>query len=150
ANSTIIDSIVIPAYMAKIYSSKPDSVLSSVENKLAEIPSEFRLYQNYQNPFNPATIIRYDIPTEGLVTLKIYDILGREVATLVNEVKQVGSYEVVFGVETSRRVGTASLPSGVSSKGGYASGVYFYRLSVGSHSGQCGNFVDVKKMLLIR
>ncbi|MDI6779969.1 MAG: alpha-amylase family glycosyl hydrolase [Bacteroidota bacterium] len=150
ANSTIIDSIVIPAYMAKIYSSKPDSVLSSVENKLAEIPSEFRLYQNYPNPFNPATIIRYDIPTEGLVTLKIYDILGREVATLVNEVKQVGSYEVVFGVETSRRVGTASLPSGVSSKGGYASGVYFYRLSVGSHSGQCGNFVDVKKMLLIR
>ncbi|MBU1298163.1 MAG: T9SS type A sorting domain-containing protein [Bacteroidetes bacterium] len=142
---TTVQNFTIPAYTARVFSNKPDS-----NNFVSTLPSEFKLEQNYPNPFNPTTIIRYDIPTEGLVTLKIYDILGREVATLVNEVKQVGSYEVVFGVETSRRVGTASLPSGVSSKGGYASGVYFYRLSVGSHSGQCGNFVDVKKMLLIR
>jgi photosystem II stability/assembly factor-like uncharacterized protein len=60
------------------------------------IPEEFRLYQSYPNPFNPSTVIRYDIPRQAYVTLNIYDMLGRKVETLINETKQAGSYEIMF------------------------------------------------------
>ena len=89
------------------------------------IPKEYNLYQNFPNPFNPSTKIKYDIPVNGLVTLKVYDVLGSEVATLVNEEKTVGRYEVNFDA--------AAL----------ASGVYIYRLSV-------NDFVNVKKMVLLK
>ncbi|RJQ63591.1 MAG: T9SS C-terminal target domain-containing protein, partial [Stygiobacter sp.] len=79
------------------------------------IPAEFSLEQNYPNPFNPETTIRYTIPKSSQVTLKVYDVLGREVATLVDEFKQAGVYQATFK-ETPYM---ASLPSGV----------YFYRLS---------------------
>jgi hypothetical protein len=88
-----------------------------------EIPVEFNLSQNYPNPFNPATKIAYQIPTEGLVKIKIFDLLGREVKTLVNEVKSAGSYEVFFDAI------------------GLASGVYFYRL-------MSGDFIETKKLIL--
>jgi len=89
------------------------------------IPKVYSLEQNYPNPFNPSTTIRYQLPQDGLVTLKVYDILGREVTTLVNEEKTKGRYEVNFNAEN------------------LASGVYLYRIKV-------NDFVDVKKMLLIK
>ena len=83
------------------------------------------LYQNYPNPFNPSTTLKYQIPQNGFVTLKVYDILGKEVATLVNEVKTQGRYEVNFNASN------------------LASGVYLYRLNV-------NDYVDVKKMILLK
>ena len=90
-----------------------------------EIVKTYDLEQNYPNPFNPTTTIKFQIPKDGSVTLKIYDILGAEVATLVNEEKIAGRYEVNF--DASR----------------LASGVYIYRLSV-------NDFVNVKKMVLLK
>jgi hypothetical protein len=92
------------------------------------LPIDFALEQNYPNPFNPSTIIQYAINSRQFVQLKVYDILGNEVATLVNEEKAPGVYEVEFNVGQ-----TISL----------SSGVYFYRL-------QAGNFVQTKKMILMR
>ena len=89
------------------------------------IPSYFNLSQNYPNPFNPSTTISYQIPVPGKVTLKIYDILGREVTTLVNKEQKAGNYKVNF--DASR----------------LASGVYFYRIIA-------GDFVQTKKMILLR
>jgi len=92
------------------------------------IPTEFSLAQNYPNPFNPSTSIQYAVGNRQFVQLKVYDILGNEVATLVNEEKEPGYYEVDFNVGQ-----TISL----------SSGVYFYRL-------QAGDFVETKKMILLR
>jgi photosystem II stability/assembly factor-like uncharacterized protein len=89
------------------------------------LPSTYSLEQNYPNPFNPTTRIKYSIPKEGNVTLKVFDALGREVATLVNKVQKAGNYTIDFD----------------GSK--LTSGVYFYRL----HS---GNFVETKKFLLVK
>jgi hypothetical protein len=107
-------------------------------------PYEYVLEQNYPNPFNPTTKIRFSIPSvtlseaEGsLVTLKIYDVLGNEVATLVNENKPAGSYEVEFGSHSDEG---QNLPAG---RQGLASGIYFYRL-------QAGSFVESKKMVLLK
>lgn len=98
---------------------------TGVENQISGTPLKYRLSQNYPNPFNPVTKINYSIPKQELVILKVYDILGREVRTLVNEVKNAGSFTVDFdGKEL-------------------ASGAYFYRL-------QSGDFFEIKKMLLIK
>jgi hypothetical protein len=100
-----------------------------------EFVKEFSLSQNYPNPFNPLTKIKYTIPQansplpggarDGLVTLKVYDVLGREIATLVSEEKQPGVYEVEFDAV------------------GLASGVYYYQLKTGS-------FVETKKMIYLK
>lgn len=95
-----------------------------------ELPKEFALHQNYPNPFNPNTVISYQLPVTGNVSLKIYDILGNEVATLVNEEQQPGVYEVEFNVAQVSRPGITS-------------GVYFYKLKVGS-------FIETKKMILLK
>jgi photosystem II stability/assembly factor-like uncharacterized protein len=92
-------------------------------------PTSFSLEQNYPNPFNPNTIISYTLPNSGNITLKIYDVLGNEVETLVDVYKPAGSYEVEFN--------TSSISYHLSS------GVYFYQL-------KAGNFVQTKKMLLIK
>jgi len=92
-----------------------------------ETPSEFSLSQNYPNPFNPETTISYKVQEASQVSLIVYDVLGNEVATLVNEYKQAGFYNSQFSIRNSQ------LPSGV----------YFYRL-------QAGNFSSVKKMLLVK
>jgi hypothetical protein len=89
------------------------------------IPTEYSLDQNYPNPFNPNTTIKFQIPQDGLVTLKVYDILGAEVATLFNEEKSVGRYEVNFDASS------------------LASGVYLYRIQV-------NDFVSTKKMILMK
>jgi len=107
-----------------------DDTNSSVDN--------YALYQNYPNPFNPTTKINYQIPEISFVTLKVYDVLGNEIATLVNEEKPAGSYEVEFN---SRGLIYQTLPSGI----------YFYRLQAGSPSAGSGqSFVETKKMVLIR
>lgn len=109
--------------------------ITSIENDNGKLPLVYLLSQNYPNPFNPSTTINYQLPVNSYVTLKIYNILGKEVATLINEYKQAGNY----GVEFSGK----GLSSGMSAKGGYASGVYFYKL-------EAGNFVQVKKMILLK
>jgi hypothetical protein len=115
-----------------------DEIVVSVANE-ETIPSNFSLEQNYPNPFNPSTSIQYAISSRQFVSLKVYDILGNEIATLVNEEKPAGNYEVEFGRNLINQV----LTSGVSDKGGYTSGVYFYQLRAGS-------FVDTKKMVLLK
>lgn len=89
------------------------------------LPSETKLYSNYPNPFNPSTMISYSLRDEGMVSIKVYDILGSEVATLVNETKAAGTYEVEFNA--------SQLPSGV----------YIYRM-------QAGSYMASKKMLLVK
>jgi hypothetical protein len=96
----------------------------------SEVPSEYKLYQNYPNPFNPATILKFQIKDSRFVTLKVYDVLGKEISTLVSENYRPGTYEVTFD---GRHGGSSSLPSGI----------YFYRL-------QAGDFTETKKMLMIK
>jgi len=89
------------------------------------LPTEFALEQNYPNPFNPATTIKFSIPEQSIVTLKIYDVLGREVSTLVNNVKNAGSHEVNFNASN------------------LASGMYIYKITA-------GNYTASKKMMLLK
>ncbi|NLT50639.1 MAG: T9SS type A sorting domain-containing protein [Ignavibacteria bacterium] len=102
----------------------PDGIAVSVE-KTSEIANEFELNQNYPNPFNPSTMISYQLPMSNIVSLKIYDMLGREVATLVNTQQSAGNYEVKFDGSQ------------------FASGVYIYRI-------QAGEFTASKKLMLIK
>jgi hypothetical protein len=106
------------------------NILVKVEQDNAEIPKEFALYQNYPNPFNPATEIKFDIPKESHVKIVIYDITGKEVKTLVDEVVKPGAYRILWdGTDNSGNKVT--------------SGIYFYRMIAGS-------YVSVKKMVLIK
>ena len=93
------------------------------------VPGGFTLLQNYPNPFNPSTMIGYSIEKAGMVTLKVYNVLGAEVATLVNGNQEAGNYTVPFRAIT----GSLSL----------SSGVYFYRL-------ESGSFVSIKKLVLMK
>jgi hypothetical protein len=90
-----------------------------------DVPQQYELGQNYPNPFNPSTTIRYNLPQNSMVTLKVYDILGKEVATLVNEMKSAGSYEINFNALH------------------LASGTYIYRI-------QADGFTQTKKMMLMK
>ena len=96
-----------------------------VKERLNRPPTRFSLEQNYPNPFNPSTTITYSLPRMEQVTLKVYDVLGREVKTLVDERGSAGNHHVTFNAD------------------GLASGVYFYRLQSGSH-------ILVKKLMLIK
>jgi len=89
------------------------------------VPSKFDLSQNYPNPFNPSTKINFDMPKDGLVSLKIYDMLGREVTTLVNEIRTAGYYTVDFNASS------------------LSSGIYFYRINA-------GDFSSVKNMVIVK
>jgi hypothetical protein len=99
------------------------------DDKHAEIYS-FGLYQNYPNPFNPKTVIRFKVENQEIITLKIFDVLGNQVLTLVNEEKEPGFYEVQFPPDSSF---TNNIPSGV----------YYYQL-------KAGNFISTKKMVLLK
>jgi photosystem II stability/assembly factor-like uncharacterized protein len=101
------------------------SGISGIGDEFNLAVSDFKLYQNYPNPFNPSTVIGYQLPVGGDVTLKVFDLLGREVATLVDENKPAGSYEINFE--------SSSL----------SSGIYFYRL-------KAGNKIQSKKMILLK
>ncbi len=102
-----------------------DTITVSVEETTSEVPNQFNLFQNHPNPFNPFTTIRFQIPQSGFVTLKVYDILGKEIATLVNEEKHTGRYEVKFDASD------------------LASGVYIYKIQV-------NDYVSPKKMILLK
>ncbi|MDP3148749.1 MAG: M1 family aminopeptidase [Ignavibacteria bacterium] len=97
--------------------------------------NKFELYQNYPNPFNPETVISYQLPKKDFVSLKIFDVLGKEVTVLVNKENEAGFHQVKFDA--------SALSGGISTKGGYASGVYFYVL-------QSGNFSESKKLILLK
>jgi len=101
------------------------SPVSVGDENILQSPITFNLYQNYPNPFNPRTSIQYAISSRQFVSLKVYDVLGNEVITLVDEYKSAGSHEVDFDAS------------------GLSSGVYFYKL-------QSGSFVETKKMILLR
>ena len=100
-------------------------ILISVKPEDNKLPHEYKLYMNYPNPFNPVTKIKYSIPEMNLVTLQIYDILGNEIALLVNADQAAGTYDVSFDAS------------------GFSSGIYIYRL-------KAGKFTSTKKMILLK
>ena len=104
---------------------KFDLIAVDVENEVENLPAEFSLNQNYPNPFNPLTHISWQSPTSGWQTLKIYDVLGNEIVTLVDEYRNSGYYELEFDA--------SNLPSGI----------YFYKLNT-------GNYTDTKKLILLK
>ncbi|MFZ2322244.1 MAG: T9SS type A sorting domain-containing protein [Ignavibacteriaceae bacterium] len=100
--------------------------VTGVNESLIDLsPGSFKLYANYPNPFNPSTKIRYAIPQTAYTVLKVYSITGKEIATLINEEKTPGVYEVTFDAAN------------------YSSGIYIYRL-------QAGSFTDIKEMVLMK
>ncbi len=101
------------------------NITSIEEEQFNGLPTEYELNQNYPNPFNPITVISWQSPVSSWQTMKVYDVLGNEVATLVNEYKSAGRYEVYFNGS------------------GLTSGIYFYKISSGS-------FVETKKMILLK
>jgi hypothetical protein len=101
---------------------KTSTAINPISNA---VPDEFNLEQNYPNPFNPTTTIRFDVRTSGNVSLKVYDVLGREVAILADEYMRAGSYERMF--EASN----------------LSSGVYFYTL-------KAGDFEKTLRMVVVR
>jgi hypothetical protein len=95
------------------------------ENEISKIPTDYSLTQNFPNPFNPSTSIKYSIPKVSQVQIKVFDILGNEIETLVNEEKQNGTYELTWYAK------------------GLPSGVYFYQLKAGS-------YIETRKMVLLK
>jgi hypothetical protein len=110
-----------PQIFADSFSCVPTGVIGNS----SIVPTVYSLSQNYPNPFNPVTKISYGLPKSGLVTLKVFDMLGREVAYLVNEVKAAGTYTVDFNASQ------------------LSSGVYFYKIEM-------NGFSDIKKLMLIK
>ena len=98
------------------------------------VVNSFKLYQNYPNPFNPTTTIKYQIPKSGLVQLKVYDILGREVAALVNEYQTAGEHSIKFTTDNNQQT---------TNHHQLTSGIYFYTLKT-------SNFIQVRKMILLK
>ncbi|NNG27142.1 MAG: T9SS type A sorting domain-containing protein [Ignavibacteriaceae bacterium] len=127
AISLVWDSIPDPLDRWNFGPKFPVKILDPITNASVENESlnSYKLFQNYPNPFNPTTTIKYEIPELSFITIKIYDMLGNKVATLVNEDKLAGSYEVNLNSE------------------GLTSGVYFYQF-------EAGKFIESKKMLLLK
>ena len=96
-----------------------------IQNITSELPTEYKLHQNFPNPFNPVTNINFDIIKSGVVKITVYDLLGREVETLVNQDMSPGRYKLDFNAAN------------------YASGMYLYKITT-------NDFVDVKKMLIVK
>lgn len=103
----------------------PTIIITSARENINILPKDFALHQNYPNPFNPTTVISYQIPLAGMVNLRVFDILGKEISLLVNEDKHPGYYRVTFDASK------------------FASGVYYYKI-------QAGDFISVKKMVLVK
>ncbi len=101
----------------------PNQIVDGIKG--GNLAKSFKLYNNYPNPFNPTTVVRYDLPTTSKVVLKVYDVLGREVATIVNAKQPAGSYKLDLNMSR------------------YASGLYFLRLSA-------GQYVRTQKMMLLK
>jgi exonuclease III len=112
----------LPVYADFNFSVSTDGVQSN-----QSLPTTFELMQNYPNPFNPSTVIGYQLPIAGYVSLKVFDLLGREISSLVNKYQEAGKYNSQFSISHSQ----------------LQSGIYFYQLKV-------GNFAQTKKMILIK
>lgn len=108
------------------------SQLTSISQISNEIPDKYKLYQNYPNPFNPFTKIKYEIQKNSIVQLKVFDMLGKEVQTLVNEAQNAGTYETSFNGQ------------------GLSSGTYIYELKVLNQDGLSTDFKEVKRMVLLK
>jgi hypothetical protein len=104
---------------------KSIQTVSGFSESTSELPQSFYLYQNYPNPFNPSTSIRFSVPQRTHVQLKVFDVIGCEIVTLVNDELEAGNYDITF------------------SAGGISSGVYIYQL-------KAGTYLESKKMMLIR
>jgi hypothetical protein len=102
-----------------------NSLLVGTENISVNVPGKFNLYQNYPNPFNPSTKIKFDLPNNSVVKIIVYNILGKEMTTLVNRNMEAGTHEVEWNASE------------------FSSGVYFVRL-------EAGKFSDIKKMILVK
>jgi hypothetical protein len=135
-----------------LYAFYPDAVIGVNEETSNSKTLDYKLYQNFPNPFNPSTTIRFELPSSGLVTLKIYDVLGNEVVTLVNEEKLAGDYEVEFSAKGgSLPAGRHGAPGGNTHN--LSSGIYFYQLLVSAlqrKDGKAGNYIETRKMLLLK
>jgi hypothetical protein len=101
-------------------------------NNHSNPPQDLKLLQNFPNPFNPTTTIKYDLPERCLVSIKIYDVIGKETTTIMNKEKFTGEYEIGFNAAT------------------FPSGVYFYQLKVHPANGGADSFVETRKMLLMK
>ncbi|HCY74724.1 MAG TPA: hypothetical protein DHV28_02295 [Ignavibacteriales bacterium] len=110
-----------------------DTTLTDVDDELNSLPAQYKLEQNYPNPFNPSTKISWQLPVSSWVTLKIFDALGREVETLVNEYQDAGVHSTLYIVNQPDRQAGSTL----------SSGIYFYQLKV-------GKFVETKKMMFLK
>lgn len=120
---TVINSL---AYrLAQIDFDGTVSLSNELSVDLAVVPNNYELYQNYPNPFNPVTVIKYQVPKEGVVSLAVYDMLGNEVTSIINKEQKAGSYEVTFDASS------------------LASGIYFYQL-------RSGSFRATKKLMLLK
>jgi hypothetical protein len=133
---------VYASVLQQLFAATPQELLNVLLQQFTTLPlivpqqpaerqngnKEYSLSQNFPNPFNPSTEITYAVKRETFVTLKIYDVSGREVETLVNEYKQAGKYTAIFDVSGRKNL---------------ASGTYFYKL-------QAGDFTDVRKMILVK
>jgi hypothetical protein len=120
-NASLVSSSALPSYVdIQIVGSGPTEAVEA-----SSLPNDFVLYQNYPNPFNPTTTVRFEVRGSGLVRLSVFDVLGREVASLVNGELAAGEYSIPFPAD------------------GLASGEYFYRLTVGEKS-------SVRKMVVVR
>ncbi len=113
--------------------SQSAGVLTAIQGDDISVPGEFRLFQAYPNPFNPSTTIEYELPERSHISIIVYDVLGRNVRTLVNENEPAGTYRVIFDA--------ANVPSGV----------YFYRLvASGVEPSAAGGFADTKKFTVLK
>jgi Secretion system C-terminal sorting domain len=123
ALTTVNDSTVALVYPTTFTITNP--TLVGTGNNTSELPKEFKLYENYPNPFNPTTSIKYDIANNSFVKLTVYDVTGKEVETLVNDNLQAGRYEASFNGST------------------YSSGIYFAKIEAGSYK-------HIIKMVMIK
>ncbi len=98
---------------------------TGIKNSYGTLPAAYSLMQNYPNPFNPSTTIQFAMPKEGRVSIKIYNILGKHIATLIDGFQYAGYHEVTLNLDT------------------YSSGIYFYQMKIGS-------FLETKKMMLMK
>ena len=112
-------------------------IVGGVDDEVNHVINHFTLNQNYPNPFNPNTVISYQLPVSGNVLIKVYDVLGNEIATLVNEEKPAGTYEVEFDGNSGE---VRNLPSGV----------YFYRLQAVPVGRKADDFIQTRKMVLLK
>lgn len=127
STSSVRSGKIHSAHLQQFYLSNFTSIQSSVENENKILIDRYQLYQNYPNPFNPKTKIKYSLPSNKFVTLKIFDVVGRELITLVNANHNICDYEIEFNA----------------SKYNFSSGLYFYQF-------KAGNFVQTKKMILLK